>query len=732
MISQESKLSPVCEVTGENLAYVIYTSGSTGNPKGVLIQHHSVLNLSYGLQKEVFSHRIPVNMRVGLNASVAFDSSIKQLQMLLYGSSLYIIPNEVRSDPQQFVAYIRENKLEMFDITPSLLQLLLDSGLLETNDSVHVPSKVLVGGEAIMPSLWKQLVEADKIDFYNVYGPTECTVDATCYHIKKDSTRVTIGRPLPNVQTYVLDRNWLPVPVGVMGELYIGGAGLAKGYLNRPELTAERFIRHPFNEEERLYRTGDLVRYLTDGYLEYLGRIDNQVKIRGFRIELEEVEANLESHPLVKEAVVLVTEDIPGEKRLVAYVVGEGSVYEWREHLKTQVPNYMVPTHFIEVDAIPLTTNGKVDRKALNSLTIQRENNFSTPITPRDEIEYKLIKIWKNLLQIEDVYVNDDFFNIGGHSLLVIKLISKIRETFGKEIKVSTLIKNPTVERIACLIRDKHDMTKSVLTLVPLQESEKRPFFCVHPFMGNVFCYIQLARLLKNHCSFYGLQNPLVEKRQMDGLTLSEVVQLYIEEIKRVQPEGPYRLGGWSLGGAIAYKIATVLRNQGNEVELLVLMDTKMPSEQDYRTEEDVISYITEHFIHFDQVEQGEELVHQQDILVHQQDILVDRLIVEGVLPPDADLTSLKQIANAHRKCLNLMAKDVLTPYSGEVIYFSAEDGIELFTDWQPLLRGKVNKYLIPGSHEEIVFSPAVEKISKYLVNKLEEIKRVAFLLARK
>ena len=185
MISQESILSPKCEVTGETLAYVIYTSGSTGNPKGVLIQHHSVLNLSHGLQKEVFEHEIPSNMHVGLNASIAFDASIQQLQMLLYGSSLYIIPNEVRSDPEQFVAYIRENKLEIFDITPSLLQLLIDVGLLETCDGIHVPSKVLVGGEAIMPSLWEQLVETDKIQFYNVYGPTECTVDATCYHIKK-------------------------------------------------------------------------------------------------------------------------------------------------------------------------------------------------------------------------------------------------------------------------------------------------------------------------------------------------------------------------------------------------------------------------------------------------------------------------------------------------------------------------------------------------------------------
>ncbi|MFD0772072.1 non-ribosomal peptide synthase/polyketide synthase [Bacillus sp. CGMCC 1.60114] len=725
MISQESKLSPICEVTGENLAYVIYTSGSTGNPKGVLVQHHSVINLSYGLQKEVFSYEIPNNMRVGLNASIAFDVSIQQLQMLLSGSSLYIIPSEVRTNPEQFVSYIRENELEMFDMTPSLLQLLIDGGLLETSADVHVPSKILVGGEAIIPSLWEQLVETEKIDFYNVYGPTECTVDATFYPIKKDSKRVTIGRPLPNVQVYVLDKNLLPVPVGVTGELYIGGAGIARGYLNRPELTAERFIRHPFNEEERLYRTGDLVRYLSDGHLDYLGRIDNQVKIRGFRIELEEIEANLESHPLVKEAVVLVTEDKLGEQRLVAYVVGDGSMHEWREHLKTQVPNYMVPAHFIKVETIPLTTNGKVDRKALNSLTIQRENNFSTPIIPRDEIEYQLIKIWQDLLQTEDVYVNDDFFNRGGHSLLVIKLISKIREKFGKEIKVSTLIKNPTVEGIACLIRDKHDMTKSVSSLVPLQESEKRPFFCVHPFMGNVFCYIQLARLLKNHCSFYGLQNPLIEKREIDELTLSEVVQLYIEEIKRVQPEGPYRLGGWSLGGAIAYKIATVLRNQGEEVELLVLMDSKVPSEQDHKTREDMLSYISKHFIHLDPTEQEGESVHQQERLV-------ERLIMEGVLPPDGDLMNLKQVINAHRKCLNLMAEHDLIPYFGEVIYFSAEEGKELFTDWEPLLKGRVNKYSVPGSHEEIVASPAVEKIAKYLLNELGGIKKMFLSLKEK
>ncbi|MDR4186349.1 amino acid adenylation domain-containing protein, partial [Bacillus pseudomycoides] len=412
MISQESILSPKCEVTGENLAYVIYTSGSTGNPKGALVQHHSVINLSHGLQKEVFAHEIPSNMRVGLNASIAFDASIQQLQMLLYGSSLYIIPNEVRSDPEQFLAYIRENKLEIFDITPSLLQLLIDGGLLKTCDGVHVPSKVLVGGEAIMPSLWEQLVEADKIDFYNVYGPTECTVDATCYHIKKDSKRVTIGRPLPNVQTYVLDRNWLPVPVGVMGELYIGGAGLARGYLNRPELTSERFIPHPFKEGERLYRTGDLVRYLPDGNIDYQGRMDNQVKIRGFRIELGEIESVLGEHQAVQETVVMARIDKETkDKYLVGYVIPkrehELSVLELRNYMKEKLPAYMIPTAFVLIDSFPLNSNGKVDKKLLpesNQTNLELEVTY---VGPRSPIEELLVDIWSEILKIKKIGIYD-------------------------------------------------------------------------------------------------------------------------------------------------------------------------------------------------------------------------------------------------------------------------------------------------------------------------------------
>nr|WP_242294988.1 non-ribosomal peptide synthetase [Bacillus cereus group sp. BfR-BA-01381] len=451
MISQESILSPKCEVTGENLAYVIYTSGSTGNPKGVLIQHHSVLNLSHGLQKEVFEHEIPSNMHVGLNASIAFDASIQQLQMLLYGSSLYIIPNEVRSNPEQFVAYIRENKLEIFDITPSLLQLLIDVGLLETCDGAHVPSKILVGGEAIMPSLWEQLVETDKIEFYNVYGPTECTVDATCYHIKKDSKRITIGRSLPNVQTYVLDKNGLQVPVGVKGEIYIGGEGLARGYLNQPELTAEKFIIDSFSGRQgaRLYKTGDLGRYLGDGNIEFLGRMDDQVKVRGYRIELGEIETLLSQHPVVDSTAVLIQGDKTKDKRLVAYMTFKenqmSSSNELREYLRGYLPEYMIPSVFKKLDTMPLTINGKIDRKRLPKVRVERPDLEATYVKPSNKIEEKIASAWSEVLEIEKIGVYDNFFVLGGHSLLAMQVTSRLRNTLQVEIQLMDFFKAPTI-----------------------------------------------------------------------------------------------------------------------------------------------------------------------------------------------------------------------------------------------------------------------------------------------
>ncbi|NCS09558.1 MAG: amino acid adenylation domain-containing protein, partial [Microcystis aeruginosa G13-07] len=366
-ITQAQESNPCCEVQPENLAYAIYTSGSTGKPKGVMIQHSSVVNLAHGLHQAIYAHHQISPLRVSINASLAFDASVQQIIQLIYGHSLNIVPEKVRFDSHAMLSCLRQQKIDVLDCTPSQLRLLISVGLLESDNH---PQSVLVGGEAIDESMWATLAKAQNINFYNVYGPTECTVDSTIRLITANLKPV-IGRPIANVETYILDEYLQPVPVGVPGELHIGGAGLARGYLNHPELTSEKFIPHPFHQEteSRLYKTGDLARYLPDGNIEYLGRIDNQVKIRGFRIELGEIESVLSQHNYVETTCVIAREDSPGIKRLVAYIVPPKNVTpstsELRQFLKAKLPSYMIPNAFVILDALPLTANGKIDRRAL-------------------------------------------------------------------------------------------------------------------------------------------------------------------------------------------------------------------------------------------------------------------------------------------------------------------------------------------------------------------------------
>jgi amino acid adenylation domain-containing protein len=367
IIAQESQTNPSSEVNSENLAYIIYTSGSTGKPKGVAIQHRSVINLLTGLEQAIFNHHQNSQLRVSVNGPLAFDTSVKQIIQLLHGHTLDIVPEALRFDGDALLSYLRRSKIDVFDCTPSQLRLLLSAGLLE--ESEPAPQYVLVGGEAIDESTWQALATAKHIHVFNVYGPTECTVDATVCDLRKADLKPVIGRPIANTQLYLLDQYLQPVPLGVPGELYIGGDGLARGYLNRADLTSQRFIPNPFKAGTRLYRTGDLVRYLPDGNIEYLGRTDDQVKIRGFRIELAEIEALLVQHSAVKESVVIAREDVPGDKRLVAYITQNQeqvlTAGELRSFLKTNLPDYMVPSAFVLLEALPLTPNGKIDRRGL-------------------------------------------------------------------------------------------------------------------------------------------------------------------------------------------------------------------------------------------------------------------------------------------------------------------------------------------------------------------------------
>ncbi|GAK55072.1 peptide synthetase [Candidatus Vecturithrix granuli] len=449
-ISRENENDPENSTLPQNIAYVIYTSGSTGIPKGVVIQHQSVLNLWNGLAHSIYAQKIRDLLRISLNGPLTFDTSVKQWVQLLSGHTLYVIPARMRFHGNALLNYLQQHKIDVFDCTPSQLKLLLEVGM-----SKDAPGKVLVAGEMIEDATWQELAPQTVTTFYNLYGPTECTVDTTVCQISAVSHTPTIGRPLSNIQVYILDPSCQPVPVGISGELYIGGVGLARGYLKRADTTAEKFVPHPFSSQPgaRMYKTGDLARYLPDGNIEFLGRSDHQVKIRGFRIEPGEIETIISENPLVQDAVVLVREDIPGDKRLVAYVIpaqGEHPTSrELRNALTEKLPGYMIPAAFIQVERFPLTPNGKIDRRAFPPPDWSQRQGKYDIVAPRTSTERILAEIWTEVLEIEHISIDDNFFEIGGHSLSGMRILSRLQAILHISLPLHTLFESPTVESLA-------------------------------------------------------------------------------------------------------------------------------------------------------------------------------------------------------------------------------------------------------------------------------------------
>ena len=453
-VARDAVSNPAHISTSDNLAYAIYTSGSTGRPKGALISHRSVLNLAEGLNQRIYSHLPDQPLRISMNAPLQFDASVQQWIMLTYGHTVYLLPDEARRDGDALKEFIRAQRLDLVDCVPTQLKLLLASGLFDGDG--WVPKAMLPGGEAIDLETWQQLRQVPDTQFFNMYGPTECTVDSVLCPINKGPAQPAIGRPNINSLAYILDAQLQPVPVGVPGELFLGGECVGRGYLDRSQLTAERYLPDPFIQESgsRMYRTGDLVRYLSDGNIEYLGRTDFQVKVRGFRIELGEIEAAIQEHEAMQDSVVLAREDRPGDQRLVAYIVSKPGLTtpshrELRAFLVTKLPDYMLPSVVIPLDALPLMPNGKIDRRALPAPDLnlrQFERDYVAPRTPGEEI---LVGIWNELLAVERIGVEDNFFELGGHSLLATQVIARIRDAFEVDIPVRTLFEAPRVAGLA-------------------------------------------------------------------------------------------------------------------------------------------------------------------------------------------------------------------------------------------------------------------------------------------
>jgi syringomycin synthetase protein SyrE len=438
----------------DHVAYVIYTSGSTGRPNGVMIEHRNVCSywpVITGL------YRLPVeSMRIALNAPFTFDVSVQQFILLLSGCTLYVIPDEVRQDAAELVRFIDVNRIEAIDCTPSQLNVWLLAGLLEkSSDSLKT---VIVGGEAMDESLWKRLTQCNEIDFYNVYGPTESTVFCTTAYLKGEvAPKPHIGRPTSNAYIRILDDRLLPVTPGDMGEICIGGRGVGRGYLNRPELTAARFITDPLSEDPqaRLYRSGDLARWRPDGAIEYCGRNDHQIKIRGFRIEPGEIEAHLRRHARVADAVVIAREDSPGEKRLAAYVTpragsdcNELETHDLRAWVSAGLPDYMTPSSFVVLPTLPLTSNGKLDRQALPAPAFAAGAAGEDQL-PQGETEEALAAIWREVLLVKQIGRHDNFLALGGHSVLGMRLLVNVATRFSIRVSLPDLNRYPTIREMA-------------------------------------------------------------------------------------------------------------------------------------------------------------------------------------------------------------------------------------------------------------------------------------------
>ena len=705
----ENDANPSNSTQPDNLAYVIYTSGSTGQPKGVMNTHRGICNWLLWLQE---TYPLNAHDQVLQKTVFTFDVSLGEIfWSLIAGSQLIVARPGLQGDSHYLIETICENRITAIHFVPSML-----SAFLEDQNAGRCSSlqHVVCAGEALPVELQERFFAVlPHARLHNLYGPTEAAVVVTYWKCERgsDDRIVPIGRPVANTQIYILDRAMQPVPTGAVGEIHIGGVQVARGYLARPELTAEKFVPNPFGEG-RLYKTGDLARYRTDGAIEFLGRSDYQVKLRGFRIEIGEIEAVLTEHPTVRDAVVMVRPNKLGGNRLVAYVAGDLSrlkVSELRASLKAKLPNYMLPSAIVAIEKFPLSFNGKIDRRALPAPSITRgEKAF---VEPRNMLEAQLAAMWESALGMEPIGVTDDFFEIGGDSLQAVNLFVEIEKTLGKNLPLSTLFQMPSIEKLAAALTQA-GWKPNWSPIVAIQPHGSRPpFICVHGGFGGVLFYGQLARCLGAEQPLYGLQAEGLDGAPIDHPTIPSMADFYLEEMRRVQPHGPYFFGGYSFGGVVAFEMAQQLCAAGEEVALLVLFDSL-----DYQNPPR--RYSLAHRIKLQlqtraSASPGEKLLY----LLHRAwsnltGAVVTRLQnAQNLLRhPEAPPSAVELVQMSHQHALSNYK---LQPYPGEITLFRAEDpddGCEHPADngWTKFAGGGLQIHKIPGQHQQIFAQPNV------------------------
>ncbi|SDZ41128.1 nonribosomal peptide synthetase DhbF [Evansella caseinilytica] len=713
-------------LSAAHAAYIIYTSGSTGKPKGVVIPHQNVVRL-FRATSQWF--RFSAKDVWTLFHSYAFDFSVWEIWgPLLYGGKLVIVPYRISRSPQEFLKLLADEKVTVLNQTPSAFYQLMQADKEHSSLSQQLSLRtVIFGGEALelqRLEAWYERHAYDRPQLVNMYGITETTVHVSYLELNNqviaEKANSLIGENIPDLHIYILDDRLQPVPAGVIGEMYVAGAGLARGYLGRPELTADRFVANPYGASgSRMYRTGDLAKWRMDGSFDYIGRADQQVKIRGFRIELGEIEAVLTRHPALEQAAVVIREDRPGDKRLVAYVVPAENRSlnpgELRKYAAASLPDYMVPSAVININAIPLTANGKLDRNALPEPALPLAAADGGPRTPQEEL---LCGLFAEILHLPRVGIDDHFFELGGHSLLAVQLIARIRETLGSELTIGDLFEAPTVSELAARL-ETGGKQGALDVLLPLRPaSGKPPLFCVHPAGGLSWCYAGLMTSVGKDIPIYGLQaRGIGQNGRLPG-SIDEMAADYIMQMKTVQPDGPYYLLGWSLGGNVIHAIGTQLQEMGEEVALMAMLDaypshflpiTQAPDEQ-----EALIALLA--LGGYDP-----EMMDGKPLTIENA---MDILRRDGSALASLDQAAILNLKETYVNSVRILGEYKPRRFDGDVLFFASTIIPNWFAPiaaetWLPYISGEIDKYEIACRHKDMCQPRPLAEIGQIVQEKL-------------